>query len=98
MKATRTSVFSLAGLPIFAGFASKFYLFNAAAAQGLLWIVGLAIFMSLVSLYYYLQIVRQMYIEEPTDRDPVRVAGPRQGSQPVDRRFDPAPGCVEHQV
>ena len=68
------SVFSLAGLPIFAGFTSKFYLFTAAAAQGLLWLVGLAIFMSLVSLYYYLQVVRQMYIEAPTDRDPIKVA------------------------
>ncbi len=68
------SMFSLAGLPIFAGFTSKFYLFNAAAAQGLLWLVGLAIFMSLVSLYYYLQVVRQMYVEEPTDREPIRVA------------------------
>jgi NADH-quinone oxidoreductase subunit N len=68
------SMFSLAGLPIFAGFASKFYLFNAVASQGLLWLVGLAIFMSLVSLYYYLQVVRQMYVEEPTDREPIRVA------------------------
>ncbi len=66
------SVFSLAGLPIFAGFVSKFYLFNAAAAQGLLWLVGLAIFMSLVSLYYYLQVVRQMYIEEPSEPGPIR--------------------------
>jgi len=68
------SLFSLAGLPIFAGFTSKFYLFNAVAAQGLLWVVGLAIFMSLVSLYYYLRLVRQMYMEEPTDNEPIRVA------------------------
>ena len=66
------SVFSLAGLPIFAGFVSKFYLFTAAAAQGLLWLVGLAIFMSLVSLYYYLQVARQLYIEEPADPAPIR--------------------------
>ncbi len=67
------ALFSLAGLPIFAGFASKFYLFNAAANQGLLWLAGLAIFMSLVSLYYYLIVVRQMYIETAEDTTPIRV-------------------------
>ena len=57
------SLFSLAGLPIFVGFTSKFYLFNAAATQGLLWVAGVAIFASLISLYYYLMVVRQLYIE-----------------------------------
>ena len=67
------ALFSLAGLPFFAGFVSKFYLFTAAAAQGLLWLAGLAIFMSLVSLYYYLQIIRQVYIEEPIDSSPINL-------------------------
>ena len=61
------SLFSLAGLPIFVGFTSKFYLFNAAAAQGLLWVAGVAIFASLISLYYYLMVVRQLYIEPAGD-------------------------------
>ena len=69
------ALFSLAGLPIFAGFASKFYLFSAAASQGLLWLAGLAIFTSLISLYYYLMVVRQMYIEPAAD--PARVRIPR---------------------
>ena len=56
-------LFSLAGLPIFAGFTIKFYLFTAVATEGLLWLAGLAIFSSLISLYYYLQVMRQMYIE-----------------------------------
>ena len=67
------AMFSLAGLPIFAGFTSKFYLFNAAATQGLLWLAGLAIFMSLVSLYYYLVVIRQMYIEPAEDPTPLRI-------------------------
>ena len=67
------SLFSLAGLPVFAGFASKFYLFNAAANQGLLWLAGLAIFTSLVSLYYYLVVIRQMYIEPAEDPTPIRI-------------------------
>lgn len=67
------SLFSLAGLPIFVGFTSKFYLFNAAAAQGLLWVAGVAIFASLVSLYYYLMIVRQLYIEPAGNSAPIPV-------------------------
>ena len=67
------SLFSLAGLPFFAGFVSKFYLFSAVSAQGLLWLAGLAIFTSLISLYYYLQVIRQMYIEEPKVSDAIRV-------------------------
>ena len=56
-------LFSLAGLPIFAGFTMKFYLFTAVASEGFLWLAGLAIFSSLVSLYYYFQVLRQVYIE-----------------------------------
>ncbi|MCH8868737.1 MAG: NADH-quinone oxidoreductase subunit N [Chloroflexi bacterium] len=67
------SLFSLAGLPIFAGFTSKFYLFNAVAASGMLWLAGLAIFASLISLYYYLTIVRQLYIEPAEDPTPIFV-------------------------
>ena len=59
------SVFSLAGLPIFAGFISKFYLFTAASVQGLIWLVAIAIFTSLMSLYYYLKVLKYMYIEKP---------------------------------
>lgn len=67
------ALFSLAGLPIFAGFVSKFYLFTAAATQGLLWLAGLAMFTSLISLYYYLNVVRQIYIETGDDMSPIRV-------------------------
>ena len=61
------SLFSLAGLPIFAGFVSKFYLFNAAAFSGLLWLAGLAIAASLISLYYYLMVIKRMYVDPPED-------------------------------
>ncbi len=58
-------LFSLSGMPLLAGFATKFILFQAAASGGYLWLVGLAVVMSTVSLYYYLQVVRQMYFYEP---------------------------------
>ena len=63
-------LFSLAGLPIFAGFTAKFYLFAAVADGGFLWLAGVAIFASLISLYYYLQVMRQMYIEPAARTDP----------------------------
>jgi NADH-quinone oxidoreductase subunit N len=56
-------MFSLSGLPIFAGFTIKFYLFTAVAQAGFLWLSALAVFASFISLYYYLQVIRQMYIQ-----------------------------------
>lgn len=59
---------SLAGLPPLAGFFGKFYLFSAAMRagtnHGLLWLVALALFGSLISLYYYLVIVKTILLDE----------------------------------
>lgn len=59
--------FSLAGMPLFAGFLTKFILFQAAAEQDFLWLAAIAVVMSLVSLYYYLMVIKQMYIVEPEE-------------------------------
>jgi NADH-quinone oxidoreductase subunit N len=67
-------LFSLSGLPIFVGFTIKFYLFTAVANEGYLWLAGLAILTSLISLYYYLQVIRQMYIQ-PALAAPAEDAG-----------------------
>src|SRR6266487_4726285 len=60
---------SLAGMPPLAGFFGKFYLFSAAlragANHGLLWLVALALFGSLISLYYYLIILKVIFMDEP---------------------------------
>src|ERR1700736_1541103 len=59
---------SLAGLPPLAGFFGKFYLFSVAFRagenHGLLWLVALALFGSLVSLYYYLIVLKVIFVEE----------------------------------
>ncbi len=61
---------SLAGLPPLAGFFGKFYLFSAAFRagdnHGLLWLVALALFGSLISLYYYLIVLRAIFVDEST--------------------------------
>jgi len=58
---------SLAGIPPLAGFFGKFYLFASALGSGgndlgLLWLVILAVAFSAISLYYYLQVLKQIYI------------------------------------
>jgi NADH-quinone oxidoreductase subunit N len=59
------SLFSLSGMPLLAGFATKFILFQAAASGGYLWLSGIAVVMSTISLYYYLQVIKQMYFYQP---------------------------------
>lgn len=61
------SLFSFAGLPFFAGFATKLFMFQGSVTGGLLWLVGLAVANSFVSLYYYLMILRRMYLFGPDD-------------------------------
>jgi NADH-quinone oxidoreductase subunit N len=72
--ALSVALFSLAGLPFFAGFTTKFYLFTAAANEGMLWLVGLAMTTSLISLYYYLMVIKQMYMVPADDNTPVGVS------------------------
>ena len=58
---------SLAGIPPLAGFFGKFYVFVSALEEhsGLLWLVLLALGMSVVSFYYYLKVLKQAYVSEP---------------------------------
>ena len=61
------ALFSLGGIPPFAGMFSKFFVFMAALEQGSVWayaIVFIALINTVISLYYYLLIVKAMYINK----------------------------------
>src|SRR5437867_4672472 len=65
---------SLAGLPPLAGFFGKFYLFSVAfragGNHGLLWLVALALFGSFVSLYYYLIVLKVIFVDQRSSSTP----------------------------
>ena len=70
---------SLAGIPPLAGFFGKFYIFVEAFRAGsgeLLWLVMLAIATSAVSLYYYLRVLKQIYVVQPAESAGARIHSP----------------------
>jgi NADH-quinone oxidoreductase subunit N len=67
---------SLAGVPPLAGFIGKLYIFVAAMKEGLYTLITVGLINIVISLYYYLVIVKKMYINEPNDRSPIKISGP----------------------
>lgn len=63
-------LFSLAGIPPVAGFFGKFFLFTAAASEGYYFLVFLAVVNVTVSLYYYLLVVRAMFLRKSDNAIP----------------------------
>src|SRR5437763_585092 len=81
-----TFMFGFAGLPPTGGFVGKFYAFSAAYEHGWTWLVIVGVVATAVSLYYYLAVVRAMYIRpsaelQLTPAAPTAVAG---GAPPRD--------------
>lgn len=66
-------MFGLAGIPPTAGFAGKWFLFTAAIERGLFWLVVVAAINVTVSLYYYLQIIKEAYLTPSEDESEMRV-------------------------
>jgi NADH-quinone oxidoreductase subunit N len=76
LLAATTTIFllSLAGIPLTAGFLSKFYMLKAALGTGkYLWLVIFAVLMAAVSVYYYFRIIQAMYFKEG-DAQPLEVS------------------------
>lgn len=59
-----TIMLSMAGIPPFAGFIVKFYIFTAAVKSGLYFLTVIGLLTSVVSAYYYLKVIRIMYFED----------------------------------
>jgi NADH-quinone oxidoreductase subunit N len=60
-------LFSLAGVPGTAGFAGKFLIFRAALESRLVWLTIIGVVTTVISFYYYLYVIVQMYMREPKD-------------------------------
>jgi NADH-quinone oxidoreductase subunit N len=72
-------LFGFAGLPLGGGFVAKFYVLSAAYRHGWAWLVIVGVLATLVSLYYYLAVVRAMYMRPSAE---LRVAPAVGGSPP----------------
>jgi len=59
-------LFSLAGLPVGAGFLSKYVLFGAAVGAGLWWLAAVGAIASALSLFYYSRVIKALWVEEPS--------------------------------
>jgi NADH-quinone oxidoreductase subunit N len=65
---------SLAGVPPLAGFIGKLYIFLAAIKEGLYILISVGLVNIVISMYYYLVVVKKMYINEPTDHAPITIS------------------------
>lgn len=67
---------SLAGIPPLMGFVGKFLLFGSAIESGAILLAVAAVLNSVIALYYYVNIIRQMYLQGPTGPQPLSTSLP----------------------
>ena len=60
---------SLGGMPPLAGFMGKFYVFAAAVESGFIWLAFLGVLNAIVGLYYYLTVLKVVYLYRSDDED-----------------------------
>src|SRR5947207_1739389 len=70
-----TFMLGFAGFPLTGGFVGKFYVFAAAYRQGWTWLVIVGVVATLVSLYYYLGVVRAMFMRRTEDLQLAPIGG-----------------------
>jgi NADH-quinone oxidoreductase subunit N len=69
-------MFSLAGVPPFAGFWAKWFVLKEVVAAGHVWLAALAVLFSVIGAYYYLRVVKLMYFDEPTHMTALKASPP----------------------
>jgi NADH-quinone oxidoreductase subunit N len=77
-------MFGFAGLPPTGGFVGKFYAFSAAYRHGWTWLVIVGVIATAVSLYYYLAVVRAMYMRPAAELQLTPAAPVAGGAPPRD--------------
>ena len=75
-------MFGFAGLPLGGGFIGKFYVLSAAYEHGWTWLVIVGVLATLVSLYYYLGIVRALYVRPAATVGAPAIAGGSPAREP----------------
>jgi len=69
-------LFSLTGLPPFAGFFGKLWLFGAAISKEWYWLAIIGIINSVIALYYYVRVIKAMFLDDSPDTNPLRISIP----------------------
>lgn len=64
-------MFSMAGIPPFAGFFAKFSVIMSLVQVDLVWVAVLAVLLAVIGAYYYLRIIKTMYFDEPQSEAPM---------------------------
>ncbi len=70
------ALLSLGGIPPFAGFFAKLLVFAAAVERGLIWLALVGVFNAVVGLYYYLNVLKVIYLQSPTEEKEIVPATP----------------------
>ena len=71
------ALLSLAGMPPLAGFIGKFYVFAAAVQSGLIWLAVIGVLNAIIGLYYYLTVLKVVYLHRSPDEDkPIAIGAP----------------------
>ena len=66
-------MFSLAGVPVFAGFFAKWLVIQAVIEAQMIWLAVLAVVFSVIGAFYYLRVVKLMYFDAPDNDQPIAV-------------------------
>lgn len=67
------ALFSLAGIPVTAGFFAKYYVFSVLVGTAFKWLMVIAILASLVGVYYYFKIIIAMYFKHDESHEPIKI-------------------------